>query len=179
MSNVLIFTGCPGAGKSTAGELFAGTTAGTWAYIDQDEVRKQVRAGFKNPGKEWDDQTQVQWDVSVEICADMARRYKKAGINVLVDGFMPPDAFDSWETAFWGVDYKVAVLLPTLATALSRNAGRIGDARLPDELIQRHHEWFTGYVGDQRADVIDSTNLSPQDVVRRLAEICFPPSAAK
>lgn len=179
MSNVLIFTGCPGAGKSTAGELFTETATGTWAYVDQDEVRKQVKAGFKNPGKEWDDQTQVQWDVSVEICADMARRYKKAGISVLIDGFMPPDAHGNWETAFSGVNHKVAVLLPTLATALSRNAGRTGDARLADELIQRHHEWFTGYIDDPRVDVIDSTNLSPQDVVSKLAEICFPPSAAK
>ncbi len=179
MSIVLIFTGCPGAGKSTAGELFAENTTGAWAYVDQDEVRKQVRAGFKNPGKEWDNQTKVQWDVSVEICADMARRYKKTGINVLIDCFMPPEAYDSWQKAFKGVDYKVAVLLPTLATALSRNADRTGDARLPNELIRRHHEWFTGYVDDPHVNVIDSTNLSPKDVVSKLAEICLPLSNTK
>lgn len=47
MSKILLVTGPGGAGKSTACGLFADSVSGTWALIEQDEIRRQVKAGFK------------------------------------------------------------------------------------------------------------------------------------
>lgn len=168
MSEVLLFTGPPGAGKSTAAEQFTSQRDEAWAYIDQDEVRKQVKAGFRNPSEPWNEETQKQWDVSVDICADMARRYQAVGINCLIDCFMPPHAFGKWEKAFKAVRYQVVVLLPDVEMALIRNNQRSGQARLREEQVRQHHEWFTGYRDDDRVKVIDSSALSVDGVSRAL-----------
>lgn len=171
MSEVLLVTGPGGAGKSTACEAFAKTAVGVWAYLSQDDIRQLIRAGFKNPSQGWDDETQVQWDVSINICADMAKRYQEHGINCIIDCFAPKGTFDKWEQALNGINYKIIVLLPGVEETIKRNNQRTGDAKLNESQVKEHHEWHAMWEGDQRAKVIDTTTLDVGDVVKKIGEV--------
>ena len=171
MSKTLLVTGPPGAGKSTAGEALTEQSVGTWAYIDQDKVRQQIKAGFTDPSNPWTDETQKQWDVSVALCSDMAKRYQEYGINCLIDCFIPPHSLEKWKQTFINVDYEIIVILPTIKVALARNDQRSGGARLRESQVRQHHEWFTEYQHDQRIKIIDSSALAVKDVISALEDI--------
>jgi gluconate kinase len=168
MSKVLLLTGTPGAGKSTVSKAFSSQASGEWAYIDQDEIRKQVKAGFADPSNPWTDRTQAQWDVSIDICADMTRRYKKVGINCLIDCFLPPHALEKWRKAFKDIDFKLVIFLPEIEVAVSRNDKRSGKARLREKQVRSHHSWFEDYKKDKHAILIDSSKLSVNELVKVL-----------
>ena len=167
---LLLVTGPSGAGKSTACEAFAETAPGTWAYVSQDAIRQFVKAGFASPVGEWTEEVGTQWDVSIKICADMARRYVEAGISCVVDGFAPPPMgdFDKWEEPFRGLDFKLVVLLPSEDTAVSRNAQRSGSACLEETMVRNDHRWFSAWHDEPTATIIDSTELSPSQVVKTM-----------
>lgn len=169
MSEVLLVTGPAGAGKSTTCAEFAKSGNGMWALIEQDHIRQFVKAGFKNPSDHpWTDKTQTQWDVSVDICGDMARRYQQRDINCIIDCFAPLGSFDKWAKAFKNVDYKVIVLLPDVEVAIERNSQRIGDARLKESQVREHHEWLAAWQEDERARIIDTSKLSVEGVVQAI-----------
>lgn len=171
MSEVLLVTGPAGAGKSTTCEEFAKSGDGMWALIEQDHIRQFVKAGFKNPAKPpWTDETQTQWDVSIDICGDMARRYQQRDINCIIDCFATLDSFDKWDKGFESVDYKIIVLLPDVEVALARNNQRSGDAKLLESQVREHHEWLAAWHDDERARVIDTSKLSVQGVVQAIRE---------
>ncbi len=171
MSKVLLVTGPAGAGKTTTCEAFAKTAEGVWAFISQDKIRQFIKAGFKNPSHAWTDETQAQWDVSIDICADIAKRYQGKGINCVIDCFAPQGSFDKWEPAFTGVEYKIVVLLPSVKEAIKRNNQRTGDAKLKESQIHEHHEWHSMWDRDKRATIIDTTSLSLDHVVEAIGEL--------
>lgn len=172
MSKILLVTGPGGAGKSTACGLFADSVSGTWALIEQDEIRRQVKAGFKNPSEyPWTDEMQKQWDVSIEICADIATRYKNVGISCIIDCFAASKSFDKWEKALQGLDYQVVVLLPEEDETVRRNNQRSGEAKLKESQIREHHEWFAMWRDDKRVKIIDTTNYSIDEVVEELTNL--------
>jgi len=176
MSKILLLTGPPGAGKTTASKAFAKTANSTWALIEQDAIRQLVKAGFKNPADPWTKETETQMNVSIDICADMARRYQQSGINCIIDCFitLDPYVFDKWQTALEGIAYEIIVFLPDVEKAIAQNNQRLGDARLNEELVASQHEEFSAWQGNPQATVIDTTAMSVSDAVqaiRNLAKI--------
>jgi len=170
MSEVLLITGPPGAGKSTACEAFAKTADGMWAFIEQDAIRQLVKAGFKNPPDPWTKETETQMNASIDICGDMAKRYQQFGVNCMVDCFITLDSYthDKWQKAFDEVAYKIIVLLPAVEKAVARNNQRTGDNRLKEAQVRSQHELMSAWRDDPRATIIDSTNMSVPDVVQAL-----------
>lgn len=173
MSEILLVTGPPGAGKSTVCEAFAKTSDGIWAFVEQDAIRQLVKAGFMNPSDPWTKNTEMQMSTSINICGDMARRYQQSGINCIIDCFitLDPYVFDKWQATLKGVTYKIIVLLPNVKTALARNSQRTGDARLNEELVHNQHEEFSAWRDDPRATIIDTTNMSKDNVVQAMKRI--------
>lgn len=167
MIKILLVTGPAGAGKTTACNKLAESCEGMWAYISQDDIRQYIKAGFKSPADKWTDDTEKQWDVSIAICADMARRYQETGINCVIDGFAPPPmgSFDKWEKPFEGLDFKLAVLLPDVETTVKRNAQRTGNTKLKESQIRNHHAWFSEWANESQAKIIDSSSIDTNQVV--------------
>jgi cytidylate kinase len=172
MSEVLLITGPPGAGKTTASKEFAKTADGMWALIEQDAIRQLVKAGFKNPSDPWTKDTEMQMNASIDICGDMARRYQQYGINCIVDCFvtLDPYVFDKWQAALKEVTYKIVVILPEMQTAVARNNQRTGDERLKETQVRDQHKLLSAWRHDTRAIIIDSTNMDINGVVQAISD---------
>lgn len=170
MSEILLITGPPGAGKSTACEAFAKTGDGMWAFIEQDAIRQLVKAGFKNPSDPWTKATETQMNVSISICGDMIKRYQESGINCIVDCFitLDPYVFDKWQAALKDVTYKIIVLLPEAHEAVRRNNQRTGDNRLNETQVHDQRELMAAWRDDSRAVIIDSTAMNVPEVVQTM-----------
>lgn len=173
MSQVLLLTGPPGAGKTTASKEFAKTADGTWALTEQDAIRQLVKAGFKNPSDPWTKDTEAQMSASIDICGDMAKRYQQYEINCIIDCFITLDSYthDKWLRALEGIDYKIIVLLPVVEKAVDRNNLRTGDNRLAEAMVHNQHEEFSAWRDDPRATMVDSTNMNVVSVVQAIEDI--------
>jgi predicted ATPase len=173
MSQILLLTGPPGAGKTTASKEFAQTAGGTWALVEQDAIRQLVKAGFKNPSDPWTKATETQMNVSIAICGDMARRYHQAKVNCIIDCFitLDPYVFDKWQAALEDIPYKLVVFLPESEKAVAQNNQRTGDARLKEELVIEQHKEFLAWRDDPRATIIDTTAMDVTDAVQEIRNI--------
>lgn len=141
-----------------------------WALIEQDAIRQFVKAGFKNPADPWTKDTETQMNVSIAICADMAKRYQQSGINCVVDCFitLDPYVFDKWNTALKDITYKLIVFLPDVNKAIMQNNQRTGDTKLPEKLVIEQHEEFSAWRNHSQAIVIDTTTMDLPNTVQVL-----------
>lgn len=165
MSDVIFITGPSGAGKSTITRHLAGTLAGTWALVSQDETRTLIKAGYKDPDAPWTDATRKQWEVSISICSDIVKRYYQVGIHCVVEIFAPPEEFGKWKQALAEVPYKLFVLLPDLDETVRRNANR--ELPMPEASVRKNHEWFTQWKPGE-ATILDTTNSSLEESVKEI-----------
>lgn len=170
MSVLLLVTGPAGAGKTTTCEAFLKQASGTWAYVNQDTVRQFVKVGYASAdGNEssWSDATKLQWETSIPVCCDIARRYLQHGINCLVDLSVSPEDFGQWEQYLDRLAYKFVVLLPPLEVDLQRNQDRAEPSRLTDEKIRESYDdvaaWKTAGI-----PVIDTSKSSIEQIVAEL-----------
>ncbi len=171
MTRVIILNGPSGAGKSTTAKALLEAVDGTWAYIGQDDVRSLVLKGYRSANgmsDTWDDEIKNQMAVSIPLCADMVKRYVEFGVNWVLDIYADGEDFRKWQHELRGITYTFVVLLPDLQTTIARNQKRTGTARLTDEKITYNHTAFTHSTWPSDAVVIDSTNLSVEDVVKLL-----------
>ncbi|MDQ5913171.1 MAG: hypothetical protein QG659_593 [Patescibacteria group bacterium] len=167
MSKVVILTGTSGSGKSSTSKVLSGTLPGTWALISQDDIRELVKAGYKSAAEEWTDDTKNQWEVSIDICCDMIKRYHQYDINCILEMFAPPSEFEKWKPKLNGIDYQLFVLMPNLETTLERHRGRKG--KMTEEQIRENHEWFTSWQPDQ-ATIIDPSNQTLEETVAFISQ---------
>lgn len=168
MAQVLIITGPSGAGKTTTSQQFLQSASGEWAYVNQDEIRQMVVAGYESAGdyeQNWNDGTKRQWAVSIPICADICMRYVEYGINCILDIFAPPEEFEKWKPHLAGIDYKLVVLLPNVDITVARNAGREERSRLKENKIRQNHSYFQEWK-NTKAAVLDTTTLSLNEVLK-------------
>jgi hypothetical protein len=173
MTKVLLITGPAGAGKtSTAGE-FLKQAEGTWAYINQDEVRQLVRTGYATAGgyeSDWSEATRQQWEVSIPICCDIASRYQAYGINCIIDFNSSPEEFINWEKYLGNMEYKLIVLLPDEETVLLRNKNRDGRSRLKDKKITQNYKKLVSWKNENVA-IIDNSEGNVTDTIVKLNDL--------
>ena len=187
----LVLTGTPCSGKSTAAAALAGgddPTAGSpTALVDLDGVRGQVKSGYTLPMAVIPppDHVLAQWQLAVDICGDMARRYAAAdhtcvvdAPGIYVDGGVPwePYTHAAWRRALDGVDWRLVVLQPDIELICERAVARQGVRQPPEAILRGIHGAMERWRDVDGITVLDNTGMSVEDTVAALEAIRATPT---
>jgi tRNA uridine 5-carbamoylmethylation protein Kti12 len=134
---VLVLTGPPGAGKTTAARVLAERSERA-AHVESDRFFQFIRSGFVEP---WKRESAEQNEVVMRIVAGAAAAYASAGYFTIVDGIVLPGFFfqplrDALREAGHVVAYAVlrAPLEVCLARAGSRDSQPLADPHVVEQL---------------------------------------------
>jgi predicted kinase len=156
---VLLLTGAPASGKTTAARLIA-TTPTLGAHVEADSFFGFVRGGYVQP---WLPESYRQNAIVMQAVAAAAAAYAGGGYTTVVDGIITPRWFlaplaEALAAAGHAVSY--AILRPTLATYIARAAARSGDElHNPDVITQLWHQFAD--VNELERHVIEADSLRP------------------
>ena len=177
-SPIFIFSGVPGAGKSTvARALMLRFDYGV--HIPVDEVRDRVVSGLASPVPTWTAETGRQFALAYRATGKMARVYAEAGFAVALDHvFTPVDMAANLLPELAGLPVTKIYLAPEVAIALDRSARRDNKDFDPTFLIATIRG-MDGWLAEQiDADPgwlrVDSSALSVDQTVDAILEAMSP-----
>jgi predicted kinase len=122
---VVIVTGPPGAGKTTAAGAIASRSTEPAVHLHSDDFYRYIRAGWIAP---YLPDAQAQNRIVVGVLVDAAFGYAAGGYLVLLDGILGPWFLDRFleRTRETGIPLHYVVLRPALAQCLRRALERSG-----------------------------------------------------
>lgn len=134
---ILILTGTPGSGKTTAANSIAHLPGSPKVHLHSDDFWHFIKAGSIPP---WHPEAHDQNTTVIDVLAGAAARYAKGGYFVLVDGVIGPWFLDAFRNI--GAVLHYIVLRPDLEEAIRRCRQR-GGASLSDPIpISALHQQF-------------------------------------
>jgi predicted kinase len=165
---VLILTGAPGSGKTTAAGLLAAKSQRA-VHIESDRFFHFIQTGYIEP---WRPESHEQNTTVMRIVAQAAAAYADAGYFTIIDGIVIPGWFlqplrGSLGAAGHRVAYAVlrAPLAVCLGRAGSRASNRLSDAAVVERLW---HDFAD--LGPLETHVIDSGVKAANAIADALAE---------
>lgn len=161
MSTTIMITGPSGAGKSHAAAAWAARGVSPRACIDTDVLRLNVCAGFAAPEHGWNDETQRQWDVAMELWPAMLQVYQRHNIDCVIDLYAPPDPDSAADQVIAELGVTRIILLPSLESCLERHRRRANEPLMEDKLLAENYDDFAyGVSKYQPANVIDNGGMT-------------------
>ncbi len=152
---ILILTGPPGAGKTTAAAALAASHERA-AHVESDRFFHFIVSGYVEP---WLSESQEQNELVMDLVAHVALGYARAGYFTIVDGIVSPRwFFEPMRDALrrGGAEVAYAILRPPLETCRARTAERA------DVVAQLWADFDA--LGPLERHAIDVGGLSPQQV---------------
>jgi predicted kinase len=165
---VLILSGAPGVGKTTAASALAELFPRA-VHLESDRFFAFIRSGHVEP---WKSESAEQNRTVMEIVAEAAGRYAAAGYFTLVDGIVIPGWYleptrDALREA--GHEVAYAVLRAPLPVCIERVRDREGGSLFDADAMDRLWNSFSG-LGELEANVIEVDGMEPEDVAAELRD---------
>ncbi len=165
---ILILTGAPGSGKTTVAELLAARSQ--WAaHLESDQFFHFIKSGHIEP---WKSESHEQNRVVMDVVAQAAAGYAKAGYFTIIDGIIIPRWFltplrDSLRSAGHPVAYAVlrAPLDVCLQRARTRPPERLSDRSVIEQLWREFAD-----LGSLESHVVETATQSPDTTANVLSE---------
>jgi cytidylate kinase len=168
VSELLIVTGPPGAGKSTVSELLA-EHFDPCALVRGDTFFGFVTRGYIDP---WLPESHEQNEVVTRATATAAGRFATGGYTTIFDGMVGPWFLPTFLSYSGLASVHYAILLPDLDTCLARVRDREGHGFRDEAVTGQMHESFATSRIDTRHVVAGNGDASAIaiDVLRRFGD---------
>ncbi|RZS77868.1 AAA domain-containing protein [Phyllobacterium myrsinacearum] len=163
--HVLILTGPPGSGKSTAAASLVASSGIPAVHLHSDDFWHYIKSGFIEP---YLPTAHRQNTTVVDVLAGAAERYAKGNYFVVVDGIIGPWFLDPFRSLSIPLHY--IVLRPVLSDAIERCQQRGGDTLTDPGPISALHQQFSALngleqhvietAGQNRADTLEAVHAA-------------------
>ena len=178
MSELLIVTGPPGAGKSTVARLVADRFEPS-ALVQGDAFFGFVARGYIDP---WLPESHEQNTVVTEATARATAMYARGGFTTIFDGMVGPWFLPTF-LEYAAVDaVHYAVLLPTVETCVARVLTRTDHGFREESVTRQMHASFSEGGVEPRSliDAEPESTWVTEEVLRRFdaGRLAYPASTA-
>jgi tRNA uridine 5-carbamoylmethylation protein Kti12 len=168
---ILIVTGPPGVGKTTAAGILAARSTRA-VHLEADAFFRFIHSGYVEP---WKRESHEQNQVVMRIVAGAAAGYAAAGYFTIIDGIVIPALFlEPLRDALHGAGHPVAyaVLRAPLSICTERLRNRERVPLADPDVLERLWQSFAD-LGDLERNALEMGDTSPEEaadvLARRLA----------
>ena len=164
---IVIITGAPGTGKTTAASIIAKESDLTKSvHLHTDDFYHYLCKGAVPPHLP---ESHEQNLIVIEAFLETAKRFARGGYDVIIDGIIGPWFLDPWiQTAKEHYEVHYLVLRADREETMRRAVGRAKlDRKTNMELVEIMWEQFHNF-GPYESNVIDTTQCTIEDTVTRI-----------
>lgn len=166
---IIVITGAPATGKSTASEIVAQKSdMEKSVHMYTDDFYHYISKGAIAPHLPESNEQNL---IVIEAFLEAAKRYARGGYDVIVDGIIGPWFLKPWlDIVQGGYEVHYIILRASKVETMKRAVNRAKlDRETNIELVESMWEQFHN-LGIYEANVIDTTNFLIQDTVSAIKE---------
>lgn len=161
MTNIVILTGPPGAGKSTINEILAKKIPNS-AIVSSDSLRDFVKNGHANRNDEdWERQLYIGTDNTILL----AKNFYKNGFNVFIDDILIGEKFYQYFDNLKECNLKIFLLLPNKEVVAKRDLER-GVWAMKERALYLREKFIEFAKEENRFSIIDSSAHTPEETAK-------------